>query len=365
MQSLAYAQRLLRAAVSLALVVGAFGACTSDSPVALEPTVNLAKFTAGRDTAAAAARLRAELSARVDRRAFVAAATESAPSITARQSIPVHSAWGVAVNGAGLAVVTSLYAQQVTFINTATGTILGTTPVGDIPSSAGFNRTGTIAFIGNQHGGTLSAINVATRAVIATIPLFDEPYSMAMSPNGVHLYVGTSTGWIRTVDVTTLTVVDAFQIGGYLNGLAIDSAGKRLFASTMFAGTLHEVDLATRSVLRTFPLGGIPQGISLGPLGNRLLIANEAGFLSDLNIGKGTWVNYAAVGGLFGLTTKPDFSHATMTVPYSSVLQAYLPPTKQIRSPFLRGGEPRRAAYHKAGNVTVVTNFSGWVDLVR
>lgn len=365
MQTLAHPQRRLRAVMTMALTVGAFGACTSDSPVALSPSVSLTRFTAGGDTAAAAARMRAELSAKVDRRTFVAAINEGAPEITASQRVSVPSAWGVAVNSAGTAVVTSVYAQQVTFINTATGTVLGTTPVGSIPSSAGFNRAGTKAFIGNQHGGSLSVINVATRAVVATIPLFDEPYSMVMSPNGVHLYVGTSTGWIRMVDVRTHAVVGGFHIGGNLNGLAIDSAGTRLFASTMFSGTLHEVDLPTRTVLRTFPLGGIPQGISLNPAGNRVIIANEAGFLSDLNVTTGTWVNYAAAGGQFGLATRANFSHATMTIPYTSALQVYLPESSAMKPLSMNGGEPRRVAVHQAGKTTIVTNVAGWVDLIR
>ncbi|MGQ0648550.1 MAG: YncE family protein [Gemmatimonadaceae bacterium] len=363
-QRQAHLPRRIRAIMTLTLA-GALGACTSDSPMALTPSVSLARFIAGGDTAAAAAKLRAELSAKVDRRTFVTTVSESAPEITSRQRVTVATPWGVAVNTAGTVVVTNLYQDRVTFINAATGAVLGTTAVGYIPSSVAFNRTGTTAFVGNQYGNSLSVINAATRAVVATIPLFDEPYSLVMSPNGVHMIVGTSTGWIRLVDVTTQSVVGAFYVGGYLNGLAVDSAGKRLFASTMYAGTLHEVDLTTRSLVRTFALGGTPQGLSLNPAGNRLIIANEAGFLSDLNVTTGTWVNYAAGGGQFGLTTRANFSHATMTIPFWSALQAYLPLSSAMKPSFMNGGEPRRAAVHQASKTTIVTNKAGWVDLIR
>ena len=344
-------------------------ACATDAPTAPlrpAPDVSFAKFVGRSDTAAAAAELRRKLIERVDRSGFQPPAlSEGDVGAFARQRVvlPLNT-WGVAASASGVALVTHLFDNAVTLLSVATGAILGTINVGNIPTSAAFAPGGATAYVANQ-GGDISVIDIATRTVTASIPLPTSPFTVMPSRNGARLYVGYSNGGIGVVNLATGNIEATIPISGNINGPAIDSTGTRLYASGMFSGEVHQIDLTTLSLIRTYTIGGVTQDLALGPKGNRLLVANEAGFITDLQLATGNMVHTNTSGGAFGMVSRPLFDKAIMTIPYLAGQQNYVMATRLIKPMFAVGGEPRRVAVHGPSGTVVMTNVYGWVEFLR
>ena len=75
-------------------------------------------------------------------------------------------------------------ANLVTVIDTATGTVAGTVPVGTSPARVAITRDGTRAYVTNGGSASISVIDTASDAVIATIPVGDSPSALAVTPDG-------------------------------------------------------------------------------------------------------------------------------------------------------------------------------------
>jgi YVTN family beta-propeller protein len=85
-------------------------------------------------------------------------------------TIPVHSAFGVAVNPAGTRIyVTNQFDDTMLVIDTAANTVIASITVGDNPSGMAVNPAGTRAYVTNAFSNSVSVIDTATNTVIAII----------------------------------------------------------------------------------------------------------------------------------------------------------------------------------------------------
>jgi YVTN family beta-propeller protein len=285
--------------------------------------------------------------------------------VFARQRTTLPPTWGIAISSAGVAIVTHLETSAVSVLSVASGAVLGTIPVGNAPTSATFGPGGATAYVANQFSNSISIIDVASRTVSGTIDLPTNPYTVMMSRDGARLFVGFNTGGIGVVNLASRAVEKTIALSGNINGLAIDSTGTRLYASSMFGGEVHQIDLTTLSWLRTYTIGGVTQDIALGPNGKRLLVANEGGFITDLQLATGNMVHTIAAGGAFGMVSRPLFEKAIMTIPGLGGQQNYIMLGKVIKPMIAVGGQPRRVAVHGPSGALAITNVFGWVDFVR
>jgi YVTN family beta-propeller protein len=109
-----------------------------------------------------------------------------------------------------------------TLIDTATNTVLSTTPVGSSPRGVAVNPAGTFVYTANAGAGTVSVLS-ATGSPIATIPVGSSPQDVAVHPDGSRVYVTTQDG-LFVIDAGSNTVVTAIPRGPldrFLNGIAI------------------------------------------------------------------------------------------------------------------------------------------------
>ena len=104
-------------------------------------------------------------------------------------------------------------ANTVTVIDTATGTVTATLPVGAAPTRVAVTRDGSRAYVTNRDSDSISVIDTAADAVIETIPVGDSPTYLAVTPDGTRLYVMTASGDVEVVD-TALGTVAATISGG-------------------------------------------------------------------------------------------------------------------------------------------------------
>lgn len=98
------------------------------------------------------------------------------------------------------------------------------------------------------------------------------------------------------------------DLKGGIAGLALDKAGKRLFATAMGENAIVEIDLVSRTEKRRFPSGGErPINLAFDAANGRLLVANQgSGDMTVLNAADGKLLNTVKTGeGALGLTLSP------------------------------------------------------------
>ncbi len=240
------------------------------------------------------------------------------------------SAGAAAVKGcAGTAYVTNFGAGTVSVIDTKSGTVTDTIPVGKAPYGVVFSPDGTHAYVTDHFGNSVSVIDTKTRAVTATIPVGIDPWSIAITPDGKHVYSANDGGPTQpgTVSDVTTKTAGVTSIGGVdgANAVAVNPSGTQAY-TVGGAGIVTVIDTKTATVDQT-PSGTPatpqwPNGIQLGgfnaeeirfsPDGTRAYVTtNFDGSLVVVDTRTRTVVNTIKVGnGAVGLSITPDGKHA-------------------------------------------------------
>lgn len=152
------------------------------------------------------------------------------------------------------AYVAHTSANLVTVINTATGTVAGTIPVGTGPLRVAVTRDGTRAYVTNGGADSISVIDTSSDAVTATIPVGHTPSAVAVTPDGKWLYVMTAAGVVQVVDTALSTVAATIPVGTS-GDIAISPDGARAYVA---AGRVYVIDTAAKVVLHSFAAEAAP-----------------------------------------------------------------------------------------------------------
>jgi YVTN family beta-propeller protein len=153
------------------------------------------------------------------------------------------------------AYVADTNANLVTVIDTATGTVAGTIPVGTGPVRVAVSRDGTHAYVTNGGSDSISVIDTSCpldetscTPVIDTIPTGPGPSALAVTPDGTRLYVMTAAGVVEVVDTAQNTVEARITVGSS-GDIAISPDGARAYVA---AGLVYVIDTAANVVLHSF-----------------------------------------------------------------------------------------------------------------
>lgn len=272
--------------------------------------------------------------------------------------------WGVAVRDDGLTFFTELFNDGVGVTSTKTRTIDGFIPTGSIPTGIVFSPDGNTAYVANQFGN-VSRIDVASRQVTGFVDI-ENPLAVRVSPDGTQLFVATGNTAVVTVDIATLSVVRSVDVGFAPNGFAVHPDNRMLYVSSFFGGTVSEIDMFTGDVVRTFSPFGTPQEMALNRKGTRLYVANEAGWLDEVDLASGTLANRIPLqAGAFGVGVTPDDGQAYLTLPGAGLIQVFTLQTRKLTKTINVGGDPRRIAFSQQGHIAAVTNAAGFITFVR
>ncbi|MBL8982458.1 MAG: YncE family protein [Gemmatimonadetes bacterium] len=356
----------------LLLLPALLAACSIDRPVASDDArFDVHVDSSGADTATTTAlRLAAfaSLPNRGARRPLNYSRVSTNPTLLQFVTrVSVIDPWAIAVTAGGTAVVSNLTNATVTFINVPAAQVLGMAPTGDIPTDIALTSDGSTAFVASQDG-TITVLDVNTRQVLRTLAVPATTFfSVAVSATNGALYAGTAFGDVYQLDPQTGAVLRQANIGSAVNGLAVNAAGSRVYATNMFGGTLVELDATTLTTTRPLlVIGGVTQDVVVSPAGDRAFVANEAGFITDVNLATGAMVNIPTAGGAFGLVTPPSFALVGVIGPTLGY-QVYQVTPPQLRRPFAQiPFSVRRGAFHASTRwIGITSPGTGTVDFFR
>jgi YVTN family beta-propeller protein len=114
------------------------------------------------------------------------------------------------------------------------------------------NPAGTIAYVGNFAGSSVSVIDTSDNSVTATYMLRGGVGELALNPSGTELYVGSPDSTLITVlDTSDGSVVGSVIAGNGIVSMAFSPDGTRLYVANSTDGSISVVDTSTLSVLTT------------------------------------------------------------------------------------------------------------------
>jgi YVTN family beta-propeller protein len=159
------------------------------------------------------------------------------------------------------------------------------------PYTVTINAAGTLAYITNSTGQTISIIDIATNTVIGTIGGFDGPSGMVITPDGNTAYVnnygatpGAGSGNATTVRVvnlnTNMITGPAITVGLAPAALAITPDGKFVYVAdyqtgTPNDGTITVINTSTNTATLNVVTGLFgPFAISITPDGSYAYVTN-------------------------------------------------------------------------------------------
>jgi YVTN family beta-propeller protein len=276
----------------------------------------------------------------------------------------------------------------------------------DGPYTVTINAAGTIAYVANSNGTTVTMIDIAANGVIGTIPGFDGPSGFAISPDGKYAYVnnyGVASGTghtVSVVDLNTNAIVDTVSIGAVNTApaaLAITPDGAYVYVVNYVNG---EIGDGTVSIIRTSDnsvranaISGLsgPFQIAITPNGQYAYVANAGSnnfspvgtTVSVINLATNTIVDTITLGiQPSGIAITPDGStvyvsnyntvydgagYTDLTAALSTVNVISLP--NNAVSPFVIGGVgfgPGYITIVPNGQFAYVSNFeSNTVSVIR
>jgi YVTN family beta-propeller protein len=231
--------------------------------------------------------------------------------------------YGVAVNPAGtLAYVTNEGSNTVSVINTRTNIVVATIPVGVTPEGVAVNPAGTLVYVANWNGPGVSVIDATTNTVVATVTLPNCPAGVAVNPAGTTVYAtrecvvppATNSGAVSVIDIATNTETATIR-NLTPEGVAVTPDGTRVYVADSFTDRVSVIDTASNTVTVPILVGSRPEGLAITPDGTRVYVANRGltsalGTVSVIDTASDTVTATIPVGvHPVGVAITPDGSH--------------------------------------------------------
>src|SRR5690606_14209103 len=152
--------------------------------------------------------------------------------------------------------------DTVSCLSTETLELLFEVPVGKHPRTLAVAPDDTL-WVVNQDDASVSVLDVDGGSLgTIELPRATKPFGVVMSPRGEKAYVTLqATGEIAEIDLASRAVRRA-PVGPWVNGVAVDAAGERLFVTRLISnaeeGQVFEVHPDSLEVVRTFRLAMDP-----------------------------------------------------------------------------------------------------------
>jgi len=273
----------------------------------------------------------------------------------------------VAIAPDGAAWLTRVHAAVLERLQLQPLASTGVIRVGVAPTRVILAPSGERAWVTNQFTKDVAVVDLACRRRTGSIGMEGDPLGAVLSPDSRTLYVTTN---LDRLSVCALSdnggrIVRSTPVPQACTELAIHPTGNRLYVPTWKAGTILELAARSLSVTRRYEVGGQPLGVALSTDGLRLYCGNEHGWIDLVHLPTGKIVRRAFDTPVVevALTRDQNVVYASLrTAGRITMVDAH---SLACVGTLETGGLPRHIAFDGLGNVAIVANEAGWVDLVR
>ena len=217
------------------------------------------------------------------------------------------------------------------------------------------------AYIAENGSGNVSVINTPTNAVVATVALGAALQGIAVNPAGTRIYATTFTG-DRTFVVNTATlalITTGAQAAGFNPaGIAFNATGTRGYVANVGVNSVLVFDPATFAALANVPVGVTPVRVAVNPAGTRVYVTNAASNnVSVIDTTNNTVVGTVVVGtNPRGVAVNPTGSRVYVTNASAGSVSVIDTSTNLVIATVAVGTNPDSVAVNPAGTFAYVTN---------
>ncbi|MFC8447915.1 IPT/TIG domain-containing protein [Kitasatospora sp. NPDC057223] len=263
-----------------------------------------------------------------------------------------------------MAYVTNLRGNSVSVIDTASGTVTATVPVGRFPEGVTQSPDASRVYVVNDGDNTVSVIDTATNTVTATVPVGAVPGPAAVSPDGSLLYVGDNiapaVGGVTVIDTATNTVTATFATGSQPFGIAFTPDGAHAYVANFVGSSVSVVDTATSTVTATIadPNARTPAAVAVSPDGAHAYTANfNSNTVSVIDTATNTITALIPnPGGPEGIAVTPDGAHVYVANANANNISVIDTATNTVTGTTAVGSGPVGVAADRTGGRAYVTN---------
>lgn len=269
-------------------------------------------------------------------------------------------AWDVSVAPSGEVLAGGFYSGQLTRLNPATRTVLGTTATANWPYDVAIDGNRNLAYTAGLDEGKVDVIDLATFARTQQFTLSTRPIRVALNADRTRLFATTLSDLrLVALDVNTGAVQGGgFALRGIGNGLALTPDGQQLWVTTT-NGLLHIVSPVSLAVQQTLTIGGIPQDIVINGVGTRAYVANEGGWVDVFDVATAERLDSIPAPIPFGLALQPGADRLWVTSGRRGEVYALDLSTRRILGGRSVGGTPRTVTFDAAGRALIANEAGG------
>jgi YVTN family beta-propeller protein len=196
---------------------------------------------------------------------------------------------GLALAGTGM-YVTNYTNDNINIIDINTQTVVGSVSVGNGPYALAL--AGTSMYVANAGSDNVSIIDITSQTVVGSITVGDSPQALALA--GTRMYVANSaSNNVNIIDINTQTVVDSVTVGNTPYALAL--AGTSMYVANTGSNNVNIIDINTQTVVGSVTVGDAPQALALA--GTNMYVTNlYDNNINIIDINTRTITNTVAVG---------------------------------------------------------------------
>lgn len=193
----------------------------------------------------------------------------------------------------GTVIVLNKQGGSASFIDLASGSIVGTAPTGPGPHELVVTGDGRTA-VGTDYGGqTLTVFDVASASVTRTIDLgrYTRPHGIVFLPGDSLVAVTSeSTGTVVIVRIGDGEIVEALGTNaGGSHMVAATADGQTLWTGDMASNTVTELVRGGDTPVRALPAPERPEAVNVTPSGDRVFAgSNDTGRITAWTTRDGT-----------------------------------------------------------------------------
>ena len=273
--------------------------------------------------------------------------------------------YGVTTNADGIALVSRMDNNAVTRLDLATSALGATIPVGSTPFWVTFAPSGATAFVANHFGQSIGVIDLASNSLVATIPIVGDPLTVVVSPDGSRVYATNNMNSVFVIDPATRSVIKTITVSLTPYGMAFHPLQPLLYVGGRDGQRVSIIDMRTNGIVGEIPVGGRPHNIVVSPDGRELYVANEAGSLDVFSLTTNLRTHSLPIGPAHGMAMSPDGAQLYVSMPSAGRVAIIDRATRTVVRFIETGGRPRKIAFSARGDVGLITNEGGWVNIVR
>src|SRR6187551_48035 len=152
--------------------------------------------------------------------------------------------------------------------------------VGSDPEQFAISKDGKFAFIANEDDASVSVVDLDSGQSRGKIKVSEEPEGVGVNPANGEVYVTCEEkGEVFAIDPDQQRVIATIETGGRPRSVAFSPDGARAYAACENGGYVAVIDARSHKLLSKIqlPTGSLPMGTEVSPDGKELYVSTGRG----------------------------------------------------------------------------------------